>query len=270
MKACLFLFTLVLSAPASDWRLVWSDDFDRPGAPDPAKWTYEQGFERNQELQFYTNRSKNVRVENGHLVIEAHHEALPNPMHKAGDAHWKKARAVSDYTSASLTTRRLKSFHYGRIEVRAKLPSGKGVWPAIWLLGDNQGGVRWPACGEIDIMEFVSHLPGKAHCCVHSAKPGTTDHQMQGHFVKSDTLHSEFHVYGVDWNDKSLTFRFDGKPFKTIELDHAGQGPGNPFRQPDSFYLILNLAIGGLWGKEADPAVYPQRLEIDWVRAWEK
>ena len=105
MKRSFLFLVLTLAAHASDWRLVWSDEFDRPGAPDPAKWNYEQGFERNQELQYYTNRSKNVRIENGHLVLDAYHEALPNPIHKAGDADWRKARAVSEYTSASLTTR---------------------------------------------------------------------------------------------------------------------------------------------------------------------
>lgn len=267
MKAFACLLALSLSAHAEPWKLVWSDDFDTKGAPDPAKWTYEKGFERNQELQFYTNnRRENARVEDGHLILEARKEAFPNPAFKEGSTDWAKARKEAEYTSACLITKGLKSFRYGKIEVRAKLPSGKGIWPAIWMLGESGG---WPGCGEIDIMEFVSHSPGVVYATNHFAKPGsTTEHQSAGGQTTSTTLHTEFHVYGIEWNEKTLTALFDDKPYFTMDLDKAGEGENNPFRKP--FYLMLNVAVGGTWGKDPDPKVYPQRMEIDWVKAWEK
>jgi len=270
MKAILCFLALSLTAQAADWRLVWSDEFDKPGAPDAAKWTYEKGFVRNEELQYYTaDRRENARVENGSLIIEARQETFANAFYKEGSESWMTNRKEANYTSAALITKKLKPFYYGKVEVRAKLPSGKGTWPAIWMLGDNKGG-RWPMCGEIDIMEFVSHQPGVVHATIHFAKPGTTEPQQITGTTRSDTLHSEFHVYGLEWDEKSFTFLFDGKPYKTIDLDVAGAGADNPFRKPDAFYLMLNLAIGGKWGGEADPKVYPQRFEIDWVKAWEK
>ncbi len=267
----LVLLTVVLSSSqAADWKLVWSDEFDRPGAPDPTKWTYEKGFVRNQELQFYTtDRRENARVENGHLVIEARHEAFPNPAFKEGATDWAKSRKEAEYTSTSLITQGLKSFRYGKIEVRAKIPGGKGIWPAIWMLGDSRGKSPWPACGEIDIMEFVSHKPKVVHGTLHFAKPATTkDHASEGGKTLSDTLHSDFHTYGIEWDEKTIVVTFDAKPYFTYTIDHAGTGADNPFRKP--FYLLLNVAVGGSWGKDPDPQVYPQRMEIDWVRVSEK
>lgn len=277
MKSILHCYSLLLSVPlllaaqaGDELRLVWSDDFEKAGAPDPAKWTYEKGFVRNQELQFYTdNRRENARVENGCLIIEARHETVANPSYKEGSTNWMTNRKEAQYTSASVITKGRKTFRYGKIEVRAKLPAGKGIWPAIWMIGANRGG-RWPVCGEIDIMEFVSHDPGTVYGTIHFAKPGGTQHQQVSGNTKSDSLHTEFHVYGLEWDETKLSFLFDGKAYKTIELDVAGPGANNPFRQSDTFYLLLNVAVGGSWGKEPDPKVYPQRFEIDWVKAWER
>jgi beta-glucanase (GH16 family) len=271
MRSVLLFSALVLSSHADDWRLVWSEEFNLAGAPDPAKWTCEKGFVRNQELQFYTDkRRENARVEGGRLIIEARKEMFPNPAFKEGSTEWMKARKEAQYTSASIITKGLQTFHYGKIEVRAKLPAGKGVWPAIWMHGNNAGKSRWPMCGEIDIMEYVSHRPGEVHGTIHFAKPGTTTHQKLGGVTKNSRLHEAFHVYGVEWNEKAITFLFDGKPYHTVDLDAAGTDGGNPFRKPGAFYLMLNLAVGGTWGREPDPKVYPQRFEIDWVKAWEK
>lgn len=266
----LTLLALSISSSAAEWKLVWSDEFDRPGAPDPTKWTYEKGFIRNEERQFYTtDRRENARVEKGHLILEARHEAFPNPAFKEGATDWAKARKEAEYTSASLTTQRLRSFQYGKIEVRAKIPGGKGIWPAIWMLGDSRDKARWPACGEIDIMEFVSHKPRVVHGTMHFAKPGTDkDHASEGGKTLCDTLHSDFHTYGIEWDEKSIVFSFDEKPYFTYQVDHAGIGADNPFRKP--FYLLLNVAVGGSWGKDPDPKVYPQRMEIDWVRVSER
>jgi len=269
MKALLVLLSLSLAAHAEQWKVVWSDEFDHAGAPDATKWTYEKGFVRNKELQFYTdNRRENARVQGGSLIIEARKEAFPNPSFQAGSTDWAKGRKESEYTSACLITKGLKSFRYGKIEVRAKLPGGKGIWPAIWMLGDDRGPVRWPMCGEIDIMEFVSHEPGVVHGTMHFAKPGTTEHQSDGGTTKSATLQNAFHTYGVEWDDKAIVMTFDGKPYHTMDLNKAGAGEDNPFRKP--FYLMLNVAVGGSWGREPDPKVYPQQMEVDWVRVSEK
>lgn len=265
----LALALLSLPVRADGWKLVWSDEFDRPGLPDPANWTHEKGFVRNQELQFYTEKRKeNARVSGGNLIIEARKESFPNPAFAEASKDWQKSRRHADYTSACLITKGLRSMRYGRIEVRAKLPGGKGVWPAIWMLGDNRGPVRWPACGEIDIMEFVSHQPGTVHGTLHFPSPGDGKNQKAGGSIQSDSLHERFHVYGVTWDEKQIRFLFDDKAYKTIDLSIAGGPEKNPFHK--SFYLLLNVAVGGSWGKEPDPKVYPQRLEVDWVKVWEK
>jgi len=144
MKYICYLLVFLSVGCAQDWKLVWSDEFDRPGLPDPAKWGYEKGFVRNQEKQYYTEaRKENARVEGGMLIIESRREEYRN-------AH---------YTSASLTTQGTASWTYGRMEMRAKLPTGRGIWPAFWMLGINESQVGWPACGEIDIMELVGFHP---------------------------------------------------------------------------------------------------------------
>lgn len=270
LLAAFFLSCGLLPSRAGDWQLVWRDEFNRAGAPDPANWTYEEGFVRNQELQFYTrDRRENARVENGLLVIEARHESFPNPAFQQGARDWQRARPNAEFTSACLITRKLHAWKYGRIEVRAKLPQGKGVWPAIWMMGDARGPEAWPACGEIDVMEFVAHDARKIHANVHWAKPGTQrEHQSAGGNMTNDTLHSEFHDYGVEWDERTLAITFDGKPYFRFDMDRAGKGTDNPFRQP--CYLLINLAVGGTWGREADPAAYPQRFEIDWVRVYRK
>src|SRR5215475_5915024 len=157
MKSSLGIGALVLAniaALATDWKLVWSDEFDKPGLVDPAKWDYEVGLIRNNEAQYYTReRKENARVEDGMLVIESRKELFKNPDYNpaAQGKSTRRNRESSEYTSASITTRGKASWTYGRIEVRAKLPSGRGTWPAIWTLGTNTQ-VSWPGCGEIDIM----------------------------------------------------------------------------------------------------------------------
>jgi len=174
--ALLAWLVLILAVPASapEWKLVWSDEFDKPGLPDPAKWGYESGFIRNNEQQFYTReRKENARVEGRMLIIEARKERFRTPdlsLAANDQRRGARSREFAEYTSASLTTRGKVSWSYGRIEVRAKLPSGRGTWPAIWTLGTNSRQVGWPACGEIDIMEFVGFEPGFIHANIHTRK----------------------------------------------------------------------------------------------------
>lgn len=259
---------LSLGLSAGEWELVWGDEFDYQGQPDPAKWGYEVGFVRNQELQYYTdNRRENARVEDGCLVLEARRETFPNPKYQEGDANWQRARANAEYTAASLVTLNKASWQYGRIEVRAKLPRGKGVWPAIWMLGTNRSQVGWPRCGEIDIMEFVGKQPDYVHGTVHyMGEDGKR--RMSGGKLKVADPCEDFHVYAIEWSAERIDFFFDDNKYFSVALDAAGQGEDNAFRKP--FYLLLNFAVGGSWGGEPDPGVFPSKYLIDYVRVYRR
>ena len=253
--------TVAKDAERPGWKLVWSDEFDHDGLPDPAKWNYEKGFLRNNELQYYTEgRSENARVENGMLVIEARKEEYTDPhgSPKAREAH---------YTSASLTTKKSASWTYGRIEVRAKLPKGKGTWPAIWMLGNNHDG--WPKCGEIDIMENVGFDPDGIHATVHTQAYNHIKHTAKGHRTTISHPYDDFHVYGIEWNAKAITFLVDDN--KVFSFENDGKGVDTwPYDRPE--YLLINFAVGGAWGgaRGVDESIFPQKYLIDYVRVYEK
>jgi len=218
---------------AAEWRLLWSDEFAAPGLPDKTRWGYESGFVRNNELQFYTHeRSENARVENGMLVIEGRKERFANPGYRLGSSSKSRRSGVqfAEYTAASVITERKASFLYGRIEVRARLPQGKGVWPAIWMLGTNISSVGWPRCGEIDIMEFVGKEPNRVHATVHFSKDGK--HASKGGRLNTTAPYNDFHIYAVEWFPDRMDFYFDQQKYFTFGLDTAGAGPDNPFRKP--------------------------------------
>jgi beta-glucanase (GH16 family) len=259
-------------AATSGWRLVWADEFDRAGLPDAAKWTYEEGFVRNRELQYYTRaRKENARVEHGMLIIEARRERFPNARYSAAApaSQWRRHRREARYTSASLTTRGKASWTYGRIEVRAQLPSGRGGWPAIWTLGTNIGEVGWPTCGEMDIMEHVGHEPGRVYANVHTRGFNHLRHNGRGGHLALPDAETAFHVYAVEWSPRALDFFVDGRKFFTCENDGSGLDAW-PFDAPQ--YLILNLAIGGTWGGQegVDDASFPRRFLIDYVRVYQR
>jgi beta-glucanase (GH16 family) len=261
---------LLKDSPVKDglklpWHLKWSDEFDKDGLPDPQKWGYEEGLVRNHEAQLYTTRPENARVEGGLLVIEGRREELPNPHFKEGSENWKEQKPVASYTSASLRTRGKVSWQYGRIEVRAKIPQGKGIWPAIWTLGDNISEVGWPRCGEIDIMEFVGKEPDKIHGTTHFSLEGK--HRSKGQSIKVDKPFDAFHIYAVEWHPDRIDFFFDDEKFHSFNIDDVGTGPDNPFRKPH--YLLINLALGGQWGGEIDDAMLPQKYLIDYVRVYQ-
>jgi beta-glucanase (GH16 family) len=242
------------------WTLVWSDEFGKPGQPDPAKWVNEVGFVRNHEAQYYTQRRlENARVENGTLVIEGRKEAYTAP-------DGKKA----EYTAASLTTDGLFATTYGRIEVRAKLPSGLGVWPAIWMLGTNHNKAGWPKCGEIDIMEAVGHEPDKVFATVHWFNYEKGKHDSFGGKLANQKPSDDFHLYAVEWFADRMDFYYDDVKYFTYPIEKAGTGENNPFNKPH--YLLLNFAIGGSWGghKGIDAAAFPQKYVIDYVRVYRK
>jgi beta-glucanase (GH16 family) len=273
MRFLLFLLTVAasisLASYASDapkGKLIWSDEFDYTGLPDLARWTNEVGFIRNNEAQYYTaGRKENARVENGSLIIEARKEEFKNPEFRPG-ARGRRGREFADYTSASLTTQGHFSWTYGRIEVRAKLPRGRGVWPAIWTLGTNVNAVGWPACGELDIMEYVGFDPNVIYANIHAGKRG---HRMdKGDHIQIEKPYDSFHVYAMDWHPDRLEFSVDGKTYLTYKKPEGADDATWPFDKP--VFLILNLAIGGEWGaqKGIDPSIFPQRYEIDYVRVY--
>ena len=268
------IFILLLSglAQAGEWSLVWSDEFDYDGPPNEAKWNYEQGFVRNQELQYYTKaRKENARVGSGHLIIEARKEDWPNPDYSpdSSSRRWQRSREKAEYTSASLITKDKASWTYGRIEVRAKLPAGRGVWPAVWMLGTNIGEVGWPKCGEIDIMEYVGFDPNTVYANVHMAKYNHVKGTGKGSKIKADKPYASFHTYAIEWTPERMDFFFDENKYFTFENEHGGVDVW-PFDQPH--YLILNLAIGGSWGgqKGIDESIFPQQFLIDYVRVYQK
>lgn len=254
---------------AQDWSLVWSDEFNYTGEPDSTKWNYEVGFAPNQELEFYTkSRKENVRVEDGCLVLEARKEKWKNPnYHLGANANRRQqSREFADYTSGRINTRGKASWTYGKIEARAKLPQGRGVWPAFWTLGMKGG---WPACGEMDIMEYVGFDPNTIYANVHMAKYNHVKGNGKGSKISAEKPYDDFHVYAVEWTAEKLDFFFDGQKYFTFENEYSGEDAW-PFDQPE--YIILNLAIGGTWGgKEGvDDSIFPQKYLIDYVRVYQK
>jgi len=245
-------------APAArpGWNLVWADEFDATGLPDPAKWSYEEGFVRNKESQFYTRaRKENARVEGGMLILEGRKEKFARPGGKDGE--------FVDYTSASLMTRGKASWQYGRIEMRAKLPQGRGVWPAFWTLGDKGG---WPGCGEIDIMEFVGHTPDRVHATLHWGAGGK--HASNGGKLAVERPWDGFHVYAVEWTADRMDFYYDDTKYFSFDVSKADGNGDNCFRKPH--YIKLNLALGGDWGGKIDDSALPQKYVIDYVRVYQR
>ena len=264
------LAAIVTARGAEAWKLVWSDEFDEAGAPDPRRWTNEVGFIRNREAQYYTvSRPENARIEGGRLIIEARKERFANPHHTPGSRN-RRSPEFAEYTSASLTTKGLSAWRDGRIEVRAKLPSGRGVWPAIWMLGTNMSTVGWPRCGEIDIMEYVGFDPHLIHANIHTTKYNHVKGTGKGSTVRVDSPFRDFHVYAVEWHADHLDFFVDDRKYFTYAKEPGAGEDVWPFDRP--CYLILNLAIGGSWGGQQgiDDSIFPQRFEIDYVRVYER
>jgi len=246
----------------SPWRLVWSDEFDLSGLPDPAKWGYDIGGHGwgNQELQHYTERRKeNARVENGHLIIEARRDG------------WES----HEYTSARLVSKGKGDWTYGRFEVRAKLPSGRGTWPAIWMLPSlkSYGDGGWPDNGEIDILEHVGFDPDVVHASVHTRAYYHSIGTQKTAKLKVRTARTEFNVYAVEWTPEEIRWYVNDQHHFTFRNERLTNPTTDykqwPFDKP--FHLILNIAVGGGWGgaEGVDQSIWPQRMEVDYVRIYQ-
>ncbi len=252
----------------SDWQLVWADEFNTPGRPNAKNWTYETGFVRNQEAQWY--QPENAWCEDGLLLIEGRREQKRNPAYQAHSANWKTNREYAVYTAASLTTKGQHQWQYGRWEMRGKIDIRSGLWPAFWTLGVAG---EWPNNGEVDIMEYyrdsllanVAWGTGKQY----QAKWSTTKKAIAS--FKEPDWAQKFHVWRMDWDEKYIRLYVDDWLLnevdlsKTINQDGTGK---NPFHQPH--YLLLNLAIGGANGGEATETTFPVRFAVDYVRVYQK
>lgn len=254
------------TADEREWRLVWADEFNVDGPPDPRNWTFESGFVRNEEAQWY--QPQNAACRDGLLVIEARRERVQNPGYVQGSGEWRTNRAFAEYTSSSLTTRGLHAWRYGRFEMRGRIDTRPGMWPAFWTLGVRG---EWPNGGEIDIMEFYRGLllANVAWGSSTRWKPVWDDVRMP--IASFGAGWSEqFHVWRMDWDDQAIRLFVDDRLLNETRLsDTAIVERGiDPFRQPH--YVLLNLAIGGANGGDPSATTFPGRLEVDYVRIFER
>lgn len=226
---------------------LWSDEFNTDGLPNPNNWGYDTGNNNgwgNNELEYYTNRQENAYVSNGTLKIVLKKEAYQG----------------FNYTSARLLSKGKFSFKYGKVDIRAKLPSGGGTWPALWMLGNNIDSVGWPACGEIDIMEHVGNQLNKIYGTVHH--PNHSGGNADGATVNIPNVTTEFHIYSLDWSPTQIKFYVDNQLFYTFANNSS-----LPFNQ--NFFFIMNIAMGGNFGGAVDPNFSSSTMEVDYVRVYQ-
>ncbi len=251
-------FTVDPSGPDSPlnytgYDLVWAEEFDGQTI-DANSWTHEIGGNGwgNNELQYYTDNSDNSFQSGGYLVIEAKKEKIDQ----------------NDYTSARLVSAGKREFQYGRIDIRAKCPSGRGIWPALWMLGSDFYSSGWPSCGEIDIMELIGNQPGIIHGTAHYGE-NPAQHQYMGgqSYLVGETYADKFHVFSLKWKENSIEWLVDGKSFFTLTPDKIGDHPW-PFNNP--FFFIMNVAVGGNWpGSPDESTAFPQQLVVDYIRVFQ-
>lgn len=235
------------------YKLVWQDEFSYDGNPDTAKWTYDIGTGENgwgnQEFEFYTDRAENVECLEGFLTITARQEPFYG----------------SEYTSTRMKSLGKFSFTYGILEIRAKLPGGVGIWPALWMLGENFPTAGWPSCGEIDMMEYAGKDPDLIHGSIHNNSSfGNTVNTKTAIFKN---VENEFHIYSVEWTDTEIRFMVDGNNYYTYKPSVYNQDTW-PFNKP--FFIIMNVAIGGGFGGPVDNDIFPQSMVVDYVRVYQK
>ena len=244
-----------------EYQLIWQDDFDNStfnekwwtpqlgdGCPQLCGWG-------NNESQYYTEEEENIRIENGYLIIQAHKKNVQN----------------IQYTSAKLITKNKLSWKHGKIEIKAKLPKGRGVWPAFWMLPELlEKPMKWPDDGEIDIMEHVGYNPNMIYGTIHTKKYNHLIGTQKSDSISVKNVSEQFHIYSIEWDKNKITWLLDNKPFNTFykNQDNFKGWPFNDYK----YYLIVNLAIGGDWGGQMgiDDTIFPQKLTIDYIKYYKK
>jgi len=243
------------STKVEGYTLVWNDEFDINGKPDDSKWGYDIGGHGwgNNELQYYTSDSVNVRVNNGKLEIEAQYYE----------------NAAIKYTSARLVTREKGDWLYGKVDVKAKIPSGLGTWPAIWMLPTDWVYGGWPASGEIDIMEHVGYDQNRIHGSVHTQSYNHSIGTQKSSQIVIPTASTDFHVYTIEWDSTKIDFFVDNQKYFSFANENNTSAEW-PFDK--RFHLILNVAFGGNWGamQGIDNSCLPAKMEVDYVRVYTK
>lgn len=235
-------------------KLVWGDEFSYKGLPNPAKWRYDTGGHGwgNNELQYYTfHKTRNARVQNGYLIIEAHKEQM----------------GKNAYSSARLVTKGTFDWTYGRIDIKAKIPKGVGTWPAIWMLGSATP-LKWPNDGEIDIMEHVGWDQGNIHASIHTKAYNHISRTQKTDSIQVNDCSNAFHIYSMEWSKEKINVLVDGKSYFEFSNPHKTSDEW-PFDKP--FHLLLNIAVGGFWGnvKGVNDKIFPVKMEIDYVRIYQ-
>lgn len=250
------------------YELIWSDEFNNTGKPDPACWSFESGFIRNEESQWY--QEDNAFCRDGALHIEARKESFVNPDYNPASSDWRLNRKNVEYTSASINTSGKKFWRYGRFEVRAKIPAYDGSWPAIWTLGTMY---EWPSCGEIDIMEYYDHSI-LANAAWGTAKRwqaawDSSKTPMTSFTARDENWSGKYHVWRMDWTSEYIKLYLDDELLNTIELSKTQNADGiNPFKIPH--YILLNLALGGQHGGNPENPPYPIVYSVDYVRIYQE
>ena len=252
---------IVFAQKAAFKKMIWSDEFNYTGLPDSLKWSYDVGNGcpencgwGNNELQFYTSkRLQNARVENGRLIIEARKEDFSG----------------AQYTSSRLLSKNKGDWKYGRLEIRAKIPSGKGMWPAIWMLPTNWDYGKWPHSGEIDIMENVGYWSDSVFGSIHTGAYNGMRGTQKTKGLRFDDLSRSFHVYAIEWTAETISFFVDDQKYHVFKNEHTGS---ETWPYDKEFHLLMNITVGGNWGGKfgVDNSIFPQKMEIDYVRVFQQ
>ncbi len=253
--------------PKQEHKLVWADEFNTDGPPDTTNWMYEQGFVRNEEVQWY--QKENARCQGGLLVIEGRKELKPSPWFKVNSDDWRGKAKIIEYTSSSIKTQGKQQWQYGRFEMRGRIDISSGLWPAWWTLGVDG---RWPANGEIDIMEYYNgKLLANIACKGSDGRPEWYSNRFPVDSLGGKDWASQFHTWRMDWDEKAIALFIDGQLLNRVELEILDNKDGsgfNPFKQPH--FMLLNLAMGGHNGGSLEHTAFPNRFEVDYVRVYQQ